>query len=42
MTASKAGAQAPALAIVALELFGMGVAPGHERRPLGDPDIGLA
>ncbi len=42
MTASKAGAQEPALAIVALELFGMGVAPGRERRPPSDPDIGPA
>ena len=42
MTASKAGAQEPELAIVALELIGMGVAPGHERRPPGDSDRGLA
>lgn len=36
------GAQEPQLAIGPLELLGMGVAPRHQRRPLGHPPIGLA
>lgn len=36
------GAQEPELVIGALEVLGMDIAPCHQRRPLGDPDIGLA
>ena len=34
-------AQQTQLAMVALELLGVGVAPRHHRRPLGDAQIGL-
>ena len=37
----QAGAQEAELAVVALELFGVGVAPGHQCGTLGDPNIGL-
>ena len=40
--APQAAAQELDLLVHALELFGMGVAPGHHRRPLGHADIGLA
>ena len=40
--ASQAAAQETDLLVHALELLGMGVTPGHDRRPLGDTDIGLA
>jgi hypothetical protein len=38
---AEAGAQEPELAVVALELLGVSVVPSHQRRPFGDPDIGL-
>jgi hypothetical protein len=39
--ATQAGAQEAQLAMVAVELFGVGVAAGHHRRPLGEAEIGL-
>ena len=38
----QAGAQELYLALVAFELLGVGVAPGHHRRVLGHPNVGLA
>ena len=35
------GAQDAQLPSVAVELFGVGIAPRHHRRPLGDTDVGL-
>ena len=39
--AAQARAQELELAVGALELLGVRVAPRHQRRPLGDPDVGL-
>ncbi len=39
---AQAGAQELDLPVHALELLGMGVAPGHHRRSLGDAPVGLA
>jgi hypothetical protein len=38
---AKPGAQDAQLSMVAIELLGVGIAPRHHRRPLGDPRIGL-
>ena len=39
---AQARAQEAQFAVAALELLGVRVAPGHHRRSLGHPDIGLA
>jgi hypothetical protein len=38
---AKPGAQDAQFSTVAVELFGMGVASRHHRRPLGDAHVGL-
>ncbi len=39
---AQAGAQEFDLPVHALELLGVGVTPGHHRRPFCDPPVGLA